>query len=71
MAANIYLFFPCGPDARTNCIFDTRDRSETTVYGTNHGEEMCGFLMMYYPHDHTQIKHKEQACIGEWKTKSP
>lgn len=60
-----------GDSVRTNCIFDTRDRSEVTEYGTNHGEEMCGFLMMYYPHDHTQIKHKEQACIGEWKTKSP
>jgi len=55
-----------GDTLRTNCIFDTRDRSEVTIYGTNHGEEMCGNLMMYYPHDWTQIKHHENTCIDEF-----
>ena len=45
-----------------NCEFDTTDVKSPIRYGTNHGEEMCGFLMMYYPHDWTRIKHHEDAC---------
>ena len=55
-----------GDSLKTNCIFDTRDKKEPTTYGTNHGEEMCGFLMMYYPHDWTRIKHHESTCIDEF-----
>jgi len=59
-----------GDSVRTNCIFDTRDRSEVTMYGTNHGEEMCGFLMMYWPHDASKIKHHEDTCIDEFPIES-
>lgn len=50
---------------RINCEFDTTGFKNIVKYGTNHGEEMCGFLMMYYPHDWTKIKHHEDACLFE------
>ena len=53
-----------GDSLRINCVFDTTKAKRPIVYGTNHGEEMCGNLMMYYPHDWQELKHKESACIS-------
>jgi len=53
-----------GDVLRMHCVYDTRCKfgadvgnadcekaTEPIVYGLSHGQEMCGFLMMYYPHD--------------------
>jgi len=53
-----------GDSLRMHCVFDTRCKYATPLhdpncekasapidYGLSHGKEMCGFLMMYYPHD--------------------
>jgi len=60
-----------GDSLRINCVFDTTKAKRPIVYGTNHGEEMCGNLMMYYPHDWQELKHKESACISADDDPSP
>jgi hypothetical protein len=55
-----------GDQLAMHCVFDTRCRYATPLndancekaaadihYGLSHGDEMCGALMMYYPHDPT------------------
>lgn len=54
-----------GDALRINCVFDTSKEKETIKYGTNHGEEMCGNLMMYYPHDWQHVKDNEGTCITD------
>jgi len=54
-----------GDELAVHCVFDTRCRyglhsadcepaKDPIVYGLSHGQEMCGMLVMYYPHDRTQ-----------------
>eukprot|EP00656_Telonema_subtile_P047559 TRINITY_DN546_c0_g1_i2.p1 TRINITY_DN546_c0_g1~~TRINITY_DN546_c0_g1_i2.p1 ORF type:complete len:444 (-),score=112.07 TRINITY_DN546_c0_g1_i2:265-1596(-) len=52
-----------GDELRNHCLFDTTDSTTPIPYGTNHHEEMCGNLLLYYPHDWQKIKHREDACI--------
>jgi len=53
-----------GDELINHCVFDTSDAPGTIVYGTNHGEEMCGNILMYYPHDWRTVKHHEDGCLG-------
>jgi len=54
-----------GDNVRVNCVIDTKRRNiwdhaakETVRYGMFTGLEMCGILMMYYPHDSArQFQH--------------
>ena len=34
-----------------SCTFDTSAKDETTIYGVREQDEMCGFVMIYYPTD--------------------
>jgi len=52
-----------GDALQVHCVFDTSDKKTPTLYGTNHGEEMCGHILMYYPHDWTRVKHHEDKCV--------
>jgi len=68
--------FKKGDNLRMHCVFDTRCKYATPLndrnceraskpieYGLSHGDEMCGFLMMYYPHDPT-VRMKNGMLLG-------
>lgn len=43
-----------GDSLTISCVFNTSAVKKTTVYGVDHGEEMCGIVGFYYPTDATQ-----------------
>ena len=40
-----------GDAVTVTCNFDTTNVVGTTRYGVDHGDEMCGPLLLYYPTD--------------------
>lgn len=42
--------FLAGDALRGHCIYNTSQKQEWTQYGVDHGDEMCAFLLFYYPH---------------------
>jgi len=65
-----------GDQLSMHCVFDTMckygiDHSDPTCekatepikYGLSHGQEMCGLLLMYYPHDPT-VRFPQSNVMG-------
>lgn len=45
-----------GDELEFHCVYDTRkvDAQSNIQYGVSHGDEMCGPVIMFYPHDFSQ-----------------
>jgi len=65
-----------GDRLQVSCVFDTRCKYGTPIndpdcikasrpitYGLSHGKEMCGAILMYYPHDPTK-RMKKGMVLG-------
>lgn len=65
-----------GDQMSVNCVFDTTCKYATPIgdpkceratrsipYGLSHGQEMCGFLMVYYPHD-PDVRYRKGMILG-------
>eukprot|EP00040_Diaphanoeca_grandis_P023239 m.126102 g.126102 ORF g.126102 m.126102 type:complete len:420 (+) comp29177_c0_seq1:199-1458(+) len=44
------------------CWFDSTWSDKSITYGVDHGDEMCGFLLYFYPHDPSKTSHRWQLC---------
>lgn len=65
-----------GDRVQVSCVFDTRCKYGTPIndpkcikashpieYGLSHGKEMCGAILMYYPHD-PAVRMKNGMVLG-------
>eukprot|EP00051_Salpingoeca_urceolata_P011287 m.139622 g.139622 ORF g.139622 m.139622 type:complete len:536 (-) comp17063_c1_seq3:122-1729(-) len=52
-----------GDSLKAVCHFDSRGLSSPLVYGVEEGEEMCGFVLFYYPHDASQLYERDNMCL--------
>lgn len=49
-----------GDSITGNCVFNSSKASQTVHYGVGHGDEMCAFILFYYPadpHNHPHVNH--------------
>lgn len=44
------------------CWFNSTWTDKATQYGVDHGDEMCGFIMYYFPHDPMKTSSRWQLC---------
>ena len=40
-----------GDSLQFHCVFNTMKAKDTINYGVSHGDEMCGPVILFYPHD--------------------
>jgi len=55
-----------GDALRVHCDFDTSDEAFPVSYGTDWGDEMCGPLFYYSPHDPNHIRSNAYACESQF-----
>ena len=56
-----------GDSLQFHCVFNTMKAKETINYGVSHGDEMCGPVILFYPHDATAKMEMEYLSTPEGK----
>jgi hypothetical protein len=45
-----------------NCVYDSRGADRSMTYGVAHGDEMCAFILFYYPADPAKLHDLNHVC---------
>ena len=54
--------FKTGDAMQAHCIYDTSHKDTPTAYGVDHGDEMCAFIMFYYPANPKVLYKMNHLC---------
>ena len=55
--------FKAGDALAGHCVYNTSHiTNRNTNYGVDHGDEMCAFIMFYYPADVTTLYKMNHLC---------
>jgi hypothetical protein len=54
--------FRAGDELRAHCVFNTTGVTSETHYGVDHGDEMCAFLLFYYPSNSSALAPQSHIC---------
>lgn len=54
--------FKTGDAMSAHCIYDTTGINHPTNYGVDHGDEMCAFIMFYYPANPKLLYKMNHLC---------